>query len=95
MAFVEHVVHGETGVVARGEADMADWITRLAGDEALRRSIGVRGRDRCAGEVHAGTNGASELPACTRSTDGVKRPSSTAGQATDMMLATRRLTCAG
>jgi glycosyltransferase involved in cell wall biosynthesis len=42
---VEHVVHGETGVVARGQADMAGWITRLSGDEPLRRFIGVRGRD--------------------------------------------------
>lgn len=42
---VEHVVHGETGVVARDEVDMAGWITRLAGDGALRRSIGAHGRD--------------------------------------------------
>jgi glycosyltransferase involved in cell wall biosynthesis len=42
---VEHIVHGETGVVASGEADMAGWITCLAGDVALRRSIGTRGRD--------------------------------------------------
>ena len=41
---VEHIVHGETGVVARG-ADLAGWITRLAGDVALRRSMGTRGRD--------------------------------------------------
>jgi glycosyltransferase involved in cell wall biosynthesis len=41
---VEHIVHGETGVVARGQADMAGWIARLAGDEVLRHSIGARGR---------------------------------------------------
>ena len=42
---VEHIVHGETGVVATGEADMAGWITCLAGDVALRRSMGTRARD--------------------------------------------------
>jgi glycosyltransferase involved in cell wall biosynthesis len=42
---VEHVVHGETGVIARTEADLVDWITRLVRDEGLRASMGARAHE--------------------------------------------------
>lgn len=41
----EHVAHGQTGVIVRGIGEIAAWIDRLAGDSALRRSIGARGQD--------------------------------------------------
>jgi glycosyltransferase involved in cell wall biosynthesis len=40
---VEHVKHEKTGMVAHGAGDLASWITRLASDGELRRSLGARG----------------------------------------------------
>jgi glycosyltransferase involved in cell wall biosynthesis len=40
---VEHVVHGETGVIADDPRDLGEWLTRLH-DPALRARLGAEGK---------------------------------------------------